>query len=209
MAYSNGRIPDSALAPITKAVNGEQAYLIADAAKAFNAMNAESERRFGVTLRVSSARAAYRSYEDQEYFWRLYQSGQGNLAARPGTSNHGLGLAVDLATTQMRKIVDQIGSKYGWSKATSDAPSEWWHLKWKPGKYKAVEDAKWFGYTDSERRWIEEYDKLKKANKNRARRAVLRTVMLAQRQRIYRAAQKDGWNKQNRRARYNSLKARS
>ncbi len=138
MAYSNGRLPQSALAAITTAVNGERAYLRKDAAAAFLAMNAESGRRFGVTLRVDSARTAYRSYADQEYFWQLYRSGRGNLAAEPGTSNHGLGLAVDLATEQMRFIVDQIGAKYGFSKAWSDAPSEWWHIKWREGTYPAV-----------------------------------------------------------------------
>lgn len=138
MAYSNGHLPQSALAPITTAVNGEQAYLRKDAAAAFMAMNAESERRYGVTLRVSSARTAYRSYAEQEFFWQLYRSGRGNLAAEPGTSNHGLGLAVDLATEQMRFIVDQLGAKYGFSKAWSDAPTEWWHIKWRAGTYPAV-----------------------------------------------------------------------
>lgn len=133
MAYLNGRLPKSALGPITVAANGQQAYLRKDAAKAFNAMNAESEARYGVTLRVASARTAYRPLADQQYFWNLYVSGRGNLAARPGTSNHGLGLAVDLATPQMRSIVDKIGAKYGWAKKWSDAPSEWWHLKWSPG----------------------------------------------------------------------------
>lgn len=133
MAYANGRIPQSALRPITRAVNGEQAYLLPEAAAAFMAMNRESERDYGVTLRVSSARTAYRSYADQEYFWNLYVSGRGNLAARPGTSNHGYGLAVDLATPPMRKIVDKIGRKYGWAKEWSDAQSEWWHLRWRDG----------------------------------------------------------------------------
>lgn len=139
MGYSNGRLPQSALAPITKAVNGQQAYLAKDAARAFMAMNAESERRFGVTLRVASARVAYRPLADQQYFWNLYLSGHGALAARPGTSNHGWGLAVDLASPLMRRIVDQIGEKYGFAKKWSDAPTEWWHIKWRPGNYRAVE----------------------------------------------------------------------
>jgi hypothetical protein len=133
MAWLNGRLPRSALAPITRAVNGEQAYLARNAAKAFMAMNAESEHRFGVTLRVGSARVAYRPLADQQYFWNLYISGRGALAARPGTSNHGWGLAVDLATPQMRHIVDEIGAKYGWAKKWSDAPTEWWHIKYRPG----------------------------------------------------------------------------
>lgn len=118
----NGRLSSSALAAITRAVNGDQARLRVDAARAFMAMNAESERRYRVTLRVSSARTAYRTLAEQVYFWGLYRAGRGSLAARPGTSNHGLGLAVDLATPRMRQIVDQIGAKYGWAKRWSDAP---------------------------------------------------------------------------------------
>lgn len=133
MAYANGYIPRSALSPITRAVNGEQAYLTHEAAAAFLAMNAESERDYGVTLRTASARTAYRPYADQEYFWDQYLHHGGNLAARPGTSNHGWALAVDLATPQMRAIVDKIGHKYGWAKEWSDAPSEWWHLRWRAG----------------------------------------------------------------------------
>ncbi|CAA9324016.1 MAG: hypothetical protein AVDCRST_MAG68-2129 [uncultured Gemmatimonadetes bacterium] len=142
MAYTNGRLPPGVLGAITTASNGQRARLRKDAAAAFNAMNAESVRRFGVTLRVSSARTAYRPLADQQYFWNLYRSGRGNLAARPGTSNHGWGLAVDLANPGvMRPIIDRIGAKYGWQKHWSDAPSEPWHLKWRPGRYPAVQAA--------------------------------------------------------------------
>ena len=116
-----------------RAANGQQAYLLPEAAAAFMAMNRESERDYGVTLRTASARTAYRPYADQEYFWDQYLHHGGNLAARPGTSNHGWALAVDLATPQMRAIVDKIGHKYGWAKEWSDAPSEWWHLRWRAG----------------------------------------------------------------------------
>lgn len=76
---------------------------------------------------------SYRTYSQQVYLWQLYRSGRGNLAAYPGTSNHGWGLAVDFATQQMRWIVDQIGASFGWSKAWSDAQSEWWHIRYRPG----------------------------------------------------------------------------
>lgn len=122
---SNGRLPASALAAI-----GGGYYLRRDAARAFNAMSAEAQRRFGTSIRVV---AGYRTYERQVYFWNLYLSGRGNLAAHPGTSNHGWGIAVDLASPQMRRIVDQIGAKYGFSKAWSDAPTEWWHVRFKEG----------------------------------------------------------------------------
>jgi hypothetical protein len=134
MAYANGRLPRSALGEITRAANGDRAYLRKDVARLFLAMNAESVRRYGVTLRATSGRVAYRTYAEQQYFWNLYLSGNGNLAARPGTSNHGLGTTIDFATPQMRAIVDKIGAKYGFAKRWSDAPSEWWHIKCVPSK---------------------------------------------------------------------------
>jgi len=135
---ANGQLKRSELAPITKAVNGEQCYLEKRAARAFNAMNAKSVRTRGVTLRASSARTAYRPLKDQWYFWDQYQNHGGNLAAYPGTSNHGLGLAVDFATQEMRQIVNEIGAEFGWAKKWSDAPGERWHIKWRPGEYAAV-----------------------------------------------------------------------
>lgn len=50
----------------------------------------------GVTL---SANSSFRSMAKQEYLWNCYQTGScnnGNLAARPGTSNHQMGLAIDI-----------------------------------------------------------------------------------------------------------------
>lgn len=128
MPYANGRLPDSALAPIPGG------RLREDAARAFNAMNAESEARYGVTLHPLGPNSSYRTLAMQQMMKRLY----GANAATVGTSNHGLGLAVDLATRRMRWIVDQIGHKYGWAKEWSDASWEWWHLKWRPGAYPAV-----------------------------------------------------------------------
>jgi peptidoglycan hydrolase-like protein with peptidoglycan-binding domain len=77
--------------------------------------------------------SAYRTLSKQWELWNLYRSGRGNLAAYPGTSNHGWGLAVDLTPTWSRWAVDQVGRTYGWSKACSDAQSEWWHIKFNPG----------------------------------------------------------------------------
>lgn len=67
------------------------------------------------------------------------------------------------------------------------------------------------GYTPSELRWIREYDDLKRAGHDAARRRVLRRVMTDQRKRIWRAASSTahGWDHANRRARYRSLLART
>jgi hypothetical protein len=63
--------------------------------------------------------------------WERYQRG-GNLAARPGTSNHGLGLAVDV-DQWTRWAIDQVGRQFGFAKDWSDASSEWWHIRWREG----------------------------------------------------------------------------
>jgi hypothetical protein len=122
----NGQLPDSELAPIAGG------RLRKDAAAAWNAMNAEARKR-GVPLSPTGSASSYRTLAQQQALYALYQSGRGNLAAVPGTSNHGWGLAVDLATPAMRKLLDEIGAKYGWSKEWSDAQTEWWHIKWREG----------------------------------------------------------------------------
>jgi hypothetical protein len=131
---SNGKLPASDLAPIA----GGQLAKANHCAASWNAMNVEA-RRLGVELRPTGSRSSYRSYADQQYFWNEYQAGRGNLAAKPGTSNHGLGLAVDVATQQMRQMIDRIGRKYGWAKDWSDAPSEWWHLKYRAGVWSGAD----------------------------------------------------------------------
>lgn len=124
MIYENGQLPDAALAPIA---NGR---LRRDAAAAWNAMNVEARKR-GLELLPNGSKSSYRTLAQQQELYRLYLAGTGNLAAKPGTSNHGWGLAVDLATLEMRDLVDHIGERFGWSKKWSDAQSEWWHLKWR------------------------------------------------------------------------------
>jgi Putative peptidoglycan binding domain/D-alanyl-D-alanine carboxypeptidase len=126
-ASQNGRLSPGVLSPI----NG--GFLRADAARAFNAFDRASRQRYNVALHPLGHMSSYRTYSQQVALWQLYQSGRGNLAAYPGTSNHGWGVAVDFATTHMRWIVDQIGAHFGWSKAWSDAPSEWWHIRYRPG----------------------------------------------------------------------------
>jgi D-alanyl-D-alanine carboxypeptidase len=126
--YQNGKLPDSALAPI------KAGSLQKEQAAAWNAMNAEA-RANGCELRPTGSASSYRTYQQQVDLYNAYLNGTGNLAAVPGTSNHGWGTAVDLATTDMRSMVDRIGAKYGYSKSWSDAPSEWWHICYQAGHY--------------------------------------------------------------------------
>lgn len=128
---SNGRLPDSQLSVIPG-----RSRLRSDAARAYRAMHAESMRRFGVSLALydGSISRGYRTYNQQVQAKRTY----GSNAATPGTSNHGWGLAVDLASRQQRWAIDRIGAKYGWAKRWSDASWEWWHLRWRPGVWKGA-----------------------------------------------------------------------
>ena len=103
-------------------------------------MNVEA-RSLGCELYPTGSKSSYRTYEQQVELYQMYLNGTGNLAAVPGTSNHGWGLAVDLATQTMRSMVDRIGAKYGYSKRCSDAQSEWWHIKYD----KACNNASWSG----------------------------------------------------------------
>ncbi len=62
---------------------------------------------------------------------------------------------------------------------------------------------------DNERRWVREYDELKRADRDRERRKRLREAMRRQRKRIWRAARESGWDTANRRERYRLLKERT
>ncbi len=71
------------------------------------------------------------------------------------------------------------------------------------------------GYRDDEKRWIREYEKLRRSGANPERLRALRGVMLKRRKAIWLAAQPEprgsggGWNVAKRRERYRSLLART
>lgn len=123
----NGQLSPAELAPIA------QGQLANEAAAAWNAMNVEARKR-GLELVPTGSMSSYRTLAQQRILYARYQAG-GNEAADPGTSNHGWGVAVDVPTIEMRTLIDHIGVQFGWSKAWSDAPGEWWHIKYQPGHY--------------------------------------------------------------------------
>jgi len=84
--YPNGQLPASSLCPLY--ANPDQS-LSRDAAIAFNTMSNDYQRETGSALCVADS---YRSYAEQVAV-KLERAGH---AASPGTSQHGLGLAVDL-----------------------------------------------------------------------------------------------------------------
>jgi hypothetical protein len=85
--YANGHLPPSALCPLWDAPGQ---MLVKPAAQAFDRMSKAYAAVFGVPLCVTSS---YRSYAKQAY---LYSTMPAGMAAPPGSSNHGRGLAVDL-----------------------------------------------------------------------------------------------------------------
>jgi murein DD-endopeptidase MepM/ murein hydrolase activator NlpD len=84
--YPNGEMPDTALCPATP--DGAQ-LLRCDAAVAYRLLGAAYADAFGLELCITDS---YRSKSGQDQVFRE----KPGLAALPGTSVHGLGLAVDL-----------------------------------------------------------------------------------------------------------------
>ena len=84
--YPNGQFPPSALCPL---VGSPGNYLVPKAAAAFNAMSKTYAEQTGSLLCVTDS---YRSYAEQV----IIKGVRGGWAATPGTSEHGLGQALDL-----------------------------------------------------------------------------------------------------------------
>ena len=127
--YPNGLIPPSALCPIGV---GSHA-LRCDAAAAWRAMSEAYAAAFGEPVCITDS---YRTYASQV---RLYGE-KPALAAVPGTSNHGWGLAVDLCggidtfgTAQYAWMVANAG-RFGWLHPTWADPGngreEPWHWEY-------------------------------------------------------------------------------
>ncbi len=116
--FGNGRIPASALVEIGRGSH----RLYAPAAQAFNAMEAAAAAD-GVTIGVTDS---YRSYEAQvDLAERKGLYSEGGLAARPGTSDHGWGLSLDLDLNSTAQAwMRANGARFGF---VEDVPREPWH----------------------------------------------------------------------------------
>jgi cell wall-associated NlpC family hydrolase len=124
--YPNGFIPLTALCPIGV---GDHA-LRCDAAASFRAMSAAFGSVFGRPLCVTDS---YRTFDSQVRLYALKPA----LAAVPGTSNHGWGLAVDLCGgaqsfgTAEHGWLERFAPAFGWSNPPWAQPGrgreEPWH----------------------------------------------------------------------------------
>lgn len=107
--------------------NGEE--MRSDAAAAYNRMYAAA-RSAAITLKVNSG---FRSMAEQQALYKAYKNGTGNLAARPGFSNHQGGIAVDVNVggtgTSTYKWMAAHAKGFGFVRTV---PSEPWHWEFRP-----------------------------------------------------------------------------
>lgn len=120
--YGNGRLPETALRPV-----GEGPHrLWGPAATSLTALM-RAAREDGVTIGITDS---YRPYAEQVDVARrkgLYS--QGGLAAKPGTSDHGWGMAVDLdLDARAQSWMRTNAARFGFAE---DTPREPWHWKYR------------------------------------------------------------------------------
>ncbi len=124
-AYGNGKVPPAALQQIGN--TGHRLW--APAATKFEQLLAAAAAD-GVTIGINDS---YRTYERQvELVGELGLYPEGGLAAVPGTSRHGWGMAVDLrldgeALQWMRANAERFGF-------VEDTPRETWHWAFYPDR---------------------------------------------------------------------------
>jgi hypothetical protein len=121
LGYVNGVARNISLSGIP---NGKT--MRTDAAGAYNRMY-NAARAAGVTL---SPVSGFRTMDQQKYLYSLYLQGRGNLAARPGYSNHQGGIAVDISMTgAASNWLSHNASRFGFRRTVA---SENWHWEYRP-----------------------------------------------------------------------------
>lgn len=122
-SYGNGRVPASALSTVA----GTSHSLWEPAARSLEALRSAAAAE-GVTIGITDS---YRTYDTQVDLVRrkgLYS--QGGLAAAPGTSMHGWGVAVDLSLDSTAQAwMRQNGGRFGF---VENVPREPWHWQYVP-----------------------------------------------------------------------------
>lgn len=147
MTYPNGQIPDSALVGISGG-----GALLSGAAAAWESLRGQVAARHGWSPTPTDSLSAYRPYATQERIFRdryttahlvgrpvkiwggvrWYLRPGKVTAAVPGTSNHGLGIAVDITGlggftgTRYRQLAE-VAAGLGWSNVEGRAIGEAWH----------------------------------------------------------------------------------
>jgi len=129
---SNGAIPADDLCTLWDGAN----MLRGDAAVAIAELNQNYRAALGTDLCITDS---YRTLAEQ----RRLAATKGGLAAAPGTSNHGWGLAVDLCTSVTNSSTAMSwlranGPTFGWTNPDwalrgGSGPYEPWHWEYLPG----------------------------------------------------------------------------
>lgn len=90
---------------------------------------ARAAKRYGQPIHINSS---YRPYAEQVRLYDLYINHGGPLAAVPGTSDHGRGLALDIPNARTTpKLIKELRAE----KLIDDIPSEIWHVTNHAKKY--------------------------------------------------------------------------
>lgn len=139
--YANGRIPTSALAVFDSSGH----YLRGDMASQFHLMAAALHAATGGTIvSAPGADACYRTVAQQDVDYAAYKAGtSAGVAAVPGTSNHGWGMAIDITgyeltsdywsgstyhnTGAVWQWLLANAARYGFTWTTGHASKEPWH----------------------------------------------------------------------------------
>jgi hypothetical protein len=153
-SVTNGKIPRSKLAEIEPAQYDPDlqgpALMHPEAARAMGDMlrAAAGARHAGLRVRYS-----YRTLAKQWEKWNDYQAG-GNLAAYPGTSNHGWAVACDLTWGTSGDILwaHENAQRFGFR---FDVPIENWHITYQGGYEppEGVDDVKYEKFKDGYRKY--------------------------------------------------------
>lgn len=150
--FTNGQIPTSSMKlnkNLSKSLQGDAAYLMAEASDALDLMIAAFNVATFTGKQKLTFTDGYRSLQRQQALFDKYGSGR---AAKPGTSNHGWGIAIDMfwgVRTDMFKDSKKRASgykhpnykwflengwKYGWINPyklrDNSGTDEWWHWEY-------------------------------------------------------------------------------
>lgn len=150
---SNGKLATSILVSMAGLNGGPTVRLVSTAARCWRAL-AGTASAAGIVLQATSVADSYRTYQQQVttftaryqvdpttngYKWwdsdssgtpeRWYKKDNVATAAVPGTSNHGWGLAVDVANASGARLrwLEANAVRFGWSWET--VPEEPWHIR--------------------------------------------------------------------------------
>jgi LAS superfamily LD-carboxypeptidase LdcB len=89
---------------------------------------AAAARKAGIELAI---RSGFRSHEKQKQLYREYKKGWGNLAAKPGYSNHQNGKAVDIYIDDYRvyEWLRANAKKFGFKRTVRREAWHWEYIR--------------------------------------------------------------------------------